>query len=88
MNDPGSAWLLLGMARRKSGDLAGAEQALRKAVELLPESARARYHLARCLVDQGRRDEAVPILRNAAERWPNFRASRNLLRQLERPASP
>jgi tetratricopeptide (TPR) repeat protein len=74
-------------ARRKSGDLAGAEQALRKAVEALPDSARAQYHLARCLVDQGRRDEALPILRYAAERWPNFRASRNLLRRLERPPS-
>lgn len=84
VNDPGSAWLLLGMARRKGGELAGAEQALRKAVELLPESPRARYHLARCLVDQGRREEAVPILRNAAQRWPSFKASENLLRQLER----
>jgi tetratricopeptide (TPR) repeat protein len=81
--DPGTSWLLLGMARRKAGDLAGAEQALRKAVELLPDSARARYHLARCLVDQGRRDEALPLLRHAAEKWPNFRATRNLLRQLE-----
>lgn len=54
---------LLGHLLARSNDLTGAEHAFRKAVELGPETAEFRNELAGLLNNQGRREEALAILR-------------------------
>jgi tetratricopeptide (TPR) repeat protein len=52
------AWLGLGNTRFAVGDVAGSEQAFRRAVELHPSSGIAHNNLAYVLLQQGRVDEA------------------------------
>ncbi len=67
-------WLDLGQAREQSGDAAGAEKALRRAVELAPAYAYPRWNLGNLLLRQKRTDEAFAELQRAAEAYPTFRA--------------
>jgi hypothetical protein len=67
-------WLSLGTAREQAGDVAGAEKALRHAVELAPFYADPRWFLGNLLLRAGRLDEAFAELRRAAESHPaNYR---------------
>ena len=60
-------WLALGKARERSGNAAGAEAALRKALELAPNYAQIRWTLGNFLLRQGRTPEAFAEIRKAAE---------------------
>lgn len=61
-------WLALGRARERSnGDVAGAELALRKALELAPNYSEIRWILGNVLLRQGKSDEAFAEIRRAAE---------------------
>jgi len=51
-------WHDLGIVRAELGDLAGAEQALRRSIELAPDDPRSRIALAALLVNQHRYAEA------------------------------
>jgi hypothetical protein len=57
----------LGRALEQSGDMAGSEKALRRAVELAPFYSWPRWHLGNFLVRRGRYDEAFAELRRVAE---------------------
>jgi hypothetical protein len=60
-------WLALGRARELAGDVAGGEQALRRAVELGPSYSYPRWYLGNLLFRSNRRDEAFAELRKAGE---------------------
>ena len=63
--DPGTC-ILLGHSLARFGDLAGAEQAIRRAIELNPSECKLRVELAGMLHRQGRLDEALAILHELA----------------------
>jgi hypothetical protein len=58
-------WLDLGRARERSGDSAGAERALRKALDMAPNYARVQWALGNTLLRQGRTEEAFAEMRKA-----------------------
>ena len=58
-------WLDLGRARERSGDPAGAENALRRALELAPNYSRVQWALGNALLRQGKVDEAFAYIKNA-----------------------
>lgn len=60
-------WLALGRAREQSGDQAGAERALRKALELAPNYSQVRWTFGNILLRKGKTDEAFAEIRRAAE---------------------
>ena len=60
-------WLELGRAREQSGDSAGGEKALRRAVELAPSYAYPHWYLGNLLLRAGRGEEAFSELRRAAD---------------------
>lgn len=61
-------WLALGRAReRDNGDSAGAELALRKALELAPNYSEVKWFLGNVLLRRGKTDEAFSLIRQAAE---------------------
>lgn len=66
-------WLDVGQAREQAGDAAGAEKALRRAVELAPAYAYPRWYLGNLLLREKRTDEAFAELQRAAEAYPTFR---------------
>ena len=63
-------WLELGRVRGQTGDYAGGEQALRRAVELAPFYSSPRWHLGNLLLRAGRTDDAFAELRRAADAHP------------------
>ena len=63
-------WQDLGLVREQSGDAAGGEKALRRAIELAPAYARPRWYLGNLLLRAGRTDEAFAELRRAADANP------------------
>jgi hypothetical protein len=60
-------WVDLGRARSQSGDLAGAEKALRQAVVLAPNYSYPRWYLGNLLLREGQNDQAFAELRLAAD---------------------
>lgn len=64
------AWCLLGLALRKSEDLAGAVEAFRTATLCEPGMSKAHFHLANALSAQGHVIEAIAVLRHAATLAP------------------
>ncbi|MET0752616.1 MAG: tetratricopeptide repeat protein [Pyrinomonadaceae bacterium] len=58
-------WLALGKARERSGDAAGAEKALRKALELAPNYSEAQWTLGNALLRQGKTEEAFDEIRKS-----------------------
>jgi tetratricopeptide (TPR) repeat protein len=65
-------WRALGKVRSRIGDMAGAEQAFRKALELAPNYSEIRWILGNHLLRQGKTPEAFIEIRQAAESDPNF----------------
>lgn len=57
----------LGLARRESGDLRGAEEAFRRAIEVDPSYGYAYRLLVALLEDQGRTEDAALVVRAARE---------------------
>ena len=60
-------WLDLGRTREETGDSAGGEKALRRAVELAPSYAYPHWYLGNLLLRAGQSNEAFKELRLAAE---------------------
>ena len=69
--DNPDAWHLLGTAAAYSGELAEAERAFTRTVELDPGNASARADLGRLFITQGRLDEADDQLMAASELDPD-----------------
>lgn len=68
-------WVELGRARAAAGDAAGAERALRRAVDLAPNYTGPRWHLGNLLLREGRNEEAFAELRRAGDADPaNYRS--------------
>ena len=77
--DDGQAWLNLGRSLDALGALGAAETAYRRALEALPEPTPDLIeNLGVNLVNQGRGDEAVPLLERVIERGPTAAAHKNL----------
>jgi tetratricopeptide (TPR) repeat protein len=60
-------WLPLARAREHSGDIAGAESALRRALTLAPNYAQVHWALGNVLLREGRTDEAFAEMRQAID---------------------
>lgn len=60
-------WLQLGKARDRDGDFAGAENALRKSLELAPNYSEVQWMLGNLLLRQGKSAEAFELIRQAAD---------------------
>jgi tetratricopeptide (TPR) repeat protein len=58
-------WLALGKARERGGDAAGAEKALRKALELAPNYSEAQWTFGNALLRQGKTEEAFNEIRKS-----------------------
>ena len=77
--DPGYAdgWVNIARARIQEGNLAGAEEILRKALTVDPALAKTHFFLGATLRALGRYDEALTHLRQAASRYPRDRVVLN-----------
>ncbi len=64
---PDAAWFYLGLAQADLGRLGAAEGSFRRALALEPTHDRPYLALARALMRQDRRPEALRILRHGAE---------------------
>ena len=58
-------WLALGKSRERNGDMAGAEKALRRAVELAPNYVDTHWTLGNNLLRQGKSEEAYNEIRQS-----------------------
>ncbi len=58
-------WLAVGKARERAGNPAGAENALRKALELAPNYSEVRWIFGNILLREGKTDEAFAEIRSA-----------------------
>lgn len=76
------AWLELADMAFKRGELASAEQAYRRRLELLPADPHARLGLARLRLQGGRTDEAEKLLQEILRDAPNFPSVRNIYAEL------
>jgi tetratricopeptide (TPR) repeat protein len=65
-------WLLLGRLRLEQNDCMGAETALRRLLQISPDSVNAHFQLGIALICVERYTEAVPILQRAVELKPDF----------------
>jgi tetratricopeptide (TPR) repeat protein len=70
-------WVNVGRVRIQEGNTAGAQQVLRKALDLDGELAKSNYFYALTLKTQGRYDEALLHLRKALANYPRDRVVRN-----------
>jgi hypothetical protein len=68
------SWLNLSKARDRSGDAAGAEKALRKAIELAPNYSELHWVLGNQLLRRGAQEEAFLEMRRAVDNDPKFAA--------------
>jgi len=75
--DYADGWVNVARARIQEGNMEGAEEVLRKALEKDPALAKTHFFLATALKARGRYDEALEHLRTAAERYPRDRVVRN-----------
>ena len=66
-------WLVYGKTLERSGDSAGAERALRKALEFAPNYAQVQWTLGNILLRRGEIREAFFEIRRAAESDKNYR---------------
>ena len=73
------AWIGLGVTRAAAGDVAAAEHALSRALELAPASVDAQFNLASLYARSGRLDAARACLRRTLELDPQHAAARALL---------
>lgn len=65
-------WFDLGKARERSGDSAGAEKALRKALQFAPNYSRIHWTLGNLLLREGNTEEAFIEIRRAVENDPSY----------------
>ena len=67
--DPGYAdgWVNVGRARLQEGNLAGAEEMLRRALAVDPNLAKTHFFLGTVLKNDGRYDDSLRHLREAAQ---------------------
>jgi tetratricopeptide (TPR) repeat protein len=72
-------WVNVGRARLTEGNLEGAEEALRAALERDPGLAKTHFFLGTAVKQAGRYDEALVHLRRAAALYPRDRVVRNQL---------
>jgi len=72
-------WINVGRVRVQEGNLEGAERVLRAALAMNPRLARIHFFLAMALKGQGRYDEALDHLRQAAAAYPRDRVVLNQL---------
>jgi len=91
--DPGYAdgWVNVARARIQEGNMAAAEEMLRRALGIDPKLAKTHFFLGTALKSLGRYDDALGHLRLAAERYPRDRVVRNQLGRvlfLERQFAP
>ncbi len=63
-------WVALGMARMRALDKAGAQEAFRESIILMPENHAARFQMAKALMGAGNDTEAEQHLRHAIEANP------------------
>jgi tetratricopeptide (TPR) repeat protein len=76
----------VGVELQRQGKLAEAEEQYRLALASNPRYYTARWGLSRVLLKQGRRDEAIALLREAERLDPTFEQVRRDLAKLERAA--
>lgn len=71
-SDPGYVTALEGVGRLriKQGDLRGAEEVLRRVLQIKPDSQRAHYYLGVALMQTGRPDEAIGEMRSSLSLAP------------------
>ncbi len=72
-------WVNIGRARLQEGNLAGAEEVLRRALAIDPKLAKTHFFLGVTLKNDGRYDEALGHLRTASELYPRDRVVLNQL---------
>lgn len=60
-------WFQLGKVRERNGDSAGAENALRKSLELAPNYSEVQWTFGNLLLRQGKSAEAFSLMRQAAD---------------------
>jgi tetratricopeptide (TPR) repeat protein len=79
--EPGYAdgWVNVARARIQEGNMAAAEEMLRRALEIDPKLAKTHFFLASALKPMGRYDEALAHLRSAAAQYPRDRVVLNQL---------
>ena len=79
--DPAYAdgWVNVARARIQEGNMAAAEDVLRKALEIDPVLAKTHFFLGTALKSLGRYDDALGHLREAARQYPRDRVVRNQL---------
>jgi tetratricopeptide (TPR) repeat protein len=65
-------WQSVARLRERSGDIAGAEAALRKALELAPSYVAVKWALGNVVLRQNRNDEAFKYIRGAVEGDPRY----------------
>ncbi|HWW95989.1 MAG TPA: tetratricopeptide repeat protein, partial [Vicinamibacteria bacterium] len=70
-------WVNVGRARSQEGNLAGAEEVLRKALAVDPNLAKTHFFLGTVLKALGRYDEALGHLQAAGAQYPRDRVVRN-----------
>lgn len=81
----GYGWYYRGLARRRTGDPAGAIVDLRRAAALLPTTPDVRLALVEAIDATGRRVDALAALREGLRASPRNRRMRALLREWEPP---
>ena len=72
-------WINVARARLQEGNLAGAAEMLRKALEISPGLAKAHFFMGLVLKGEGRNDEALEHLQRAAASFPRDRVVLNQL---------
>jgi tetratricopeptide (TPR) repeat protein len=79
--EPGYAdgWVNIARARIQEGNMTGAEEMLRKALDVDPQLAKTHFFLGTALKSLGRYDEAIEHLRRASTRYPRDRVVLNQL---------
>jgi tetratricopeptide (TPR) repeat protein len=82
----GYGWYYRGLARQRTGDLAGAVEDLTRAARLLPAVMDVRLALVEAIDATGRRADALGELRDVLRASPRNRRARALLRRWEPPA--
>jgi lipoprotein NlpI len=72
-------WVNVGRARVQEGNMAGAEEVLRQALQIDPDLAKTHFFLATALKSLGRYDDAIEHLKIANAKYPRDRVVLNQL---------
>jgi len=75
--DNPDGWVNIGRVRQQEGNLAGAKQALDRALKISPNLARAHFFYARVLKAEGDYDNALSHLQVVIKQYPKDRVVRN-----------